>query len=220
MNRLLSIFFPNHCPYCSELIPYNMNECKCCRATFPLEPQVELTPTGEICIAPFVYDGKVRLAIEGFKFRGRLSNGCSLSAAISRAVKMTYGKDMDYELVTCVPMSNDRKRKRGFNQSEVLAEKAAAELQKPFIRLLKRESGAPVQHELSYKERIAQRSDTTIHLTDPELVKGKSILLIDDVMTTGTTLSNCCRILHEGGAARILCAVAAMTRSYGFDKKM
>ncbi len=209
MNRILAIFFPPKCPYCSKLIRYDQTECLVCRASFPHTPRISPIPSGEICIAPFTYSGKFRKAILEFKFRNRKSNYESFSSAIVCAVKNVYEKDMDFEVVTCVPMSRDRIKERGFNQSELIAKNVALHLKKPFEPLLYRDSGAPTQHTKSYNERISSK-DNTFHAINKDKIKGRKILLIDDIMTTGMTLSACCEVLEESGSERILCATVAM----------
>ncbi len=210
MNRITATIFPPRCPYCSKLLRYDMTECLLCRAQFPKQPRIELTPTGEICISPLTYDAKVRKAILDYKFHGKTFNAESLSAAMAAAVKRVYYKDMSFEVITCVPMSKDRRKRRGYNQSELIARNVAKLLDKPFEELMYRDSGAEQQHNLNAYERINNR-DMTYHVIDPEKIKGKKILIIDDVMTTGATLSNCSKILKEQGAERVLCAVAAIT---------
>lgn len=214
MNRLLSIFYPRKCPYCSKPLKHDMTECLVCRAEFPKVPRIEALPTGEICVAPFTYMGAVRRAICDYKFNGKKFNGYSLSEAVLSSIKDVYYKDMGFEIITCVPMSKDRKNERGFNQSEFIAKYVAEQLGKPFENLLCRDSGAAVQHEMTYKERISNNDDS-FHIVSSDKVRGKKLLLIDDIMTTGMTLSRCSTILRESGAERVFCASVAISKEYG-----
>lgn len=214
MNRLLSIFYPRKCPYCSKPLKYDMTECLVCRAEFPKTPRIEALPTGEICIAPFTYNGAIRRAICDYKFRGKKFNAYSLAGAVVSSIRNVYYKDMGFEVITCVPMSKDRKIERGFNQSELIARYAAEQLDKPFENLLYRESGAAVQHEKTYSERISGKDDS-FHVISQEKVEGKKLLLIDDIMTTGVTLSRCSTILRDCGAERVFCASVAISKEYG-----
>ncbi len=209
MNRLLSLIFPQKCPYCGKTIGYSLTECEACRESFPDKPFTRITNTGVKCSAPFLYEDKVKNAIIQLKFHRVVFNAGSLSAAVARTVCDIYGDHIP-ELVTCVPMSRDRLKKRGFNQSELLAEKTAALLGKSFVRTMKRDNGAEIQHELTREERI-NLIDRTYHIIDPSIVRGKEILLIDDIMTTGTTLLRCCEVLMDCGAEKVICAVAAIT---------
>ena len=213
MNRILSIFYPRKCPYCSKSLKYDMTECIVCRAEFPKVPRIEALPTGEICIAPFTYNGAVRKAITEYKFKGKRFNRYSLAGAVAAAIKNVYNKDMSFELITCVPMSKDRKMERGFNQAELIARCVSELLEKPFEKLLYRDDGAALQHELTYKQRITA-ADNSFHVIAPDKVRGKKLLLIDDIMTTGTTLSRCSALLKDCGAERVFCASVAISREY------
>ncbi len=213
MNRLLSIFYPRKCPYCSRLLKYDMTECLICRAEFPNVPRIEALPTGEICIAPFTYSGAIRRAICDYKFRGKKFNCYSFAGAVVSSIRNVYYKDMGFEIITCVPMSKDRRRERGFNQSELIARYTAEQLNKPFENLLCRDSGAALQHEMTYEERISG-NDNSYHIITPENVRGKKILLIDDIMTTGMTLSRCSAVLKSYGAERVFCASVAISKEY------
>lgn len=215
MNRFLAIFYPPKCPYCSRPLKFDMTECLVCRAKFPKVPRIEPLPTGEICVAPFTYNSVVRKAILDYKFKGKKFNSESLAGAVTASIRNVYNKDMSFEVITCVPMSKDRKKNRGFNQAEVIARRVAGLLDKPFENLLSRDDGAAVQHELTYEQRIS-RQDKTFHVIDPEKVRGKKLLLIDDVMTTGSTLSRCSGILKEAGAERVFCAAVAIVKGYSF----
>lgn len=209
MNRLLSLLFPPKCPYCGRSVGSGMTECDACRKSFPEKPFVRRAGAEVKCAAPFLYRNEVRNAIIQMKFHKTVFNADSLSAAVAGAVREVYGDNIP-ETVTCVPMSKDRLRKRGFNQAELLAEKTAALLGKSFVRTMKRDSGAEIQHELTREERI-NLPDRTYHIIDPSIVRDKEILLIDDIMTTGTTLLRCCQVLKDSGAKGVICAVAAIT---------
>lgn len=208
---LLELFFPPKCPYCNKSIRYDMTECLACRAGYPLDPRIDVTPKGDICIAPFTYEGIIAEALKNYKFRGSTFNSKSFSAAIVSAIRKTYYKDMNFEIVTSVPMTNKRRKKRGFNQSELIARNAARLMDKPYEELLVRNVDTDFQHYLGREERI-KHNKKYYSLTDPEKVSGKKILLIDDVMTSGATLSSCSEVLKDAGAERVLCAVTAIVR--------
>lgn len=216
MNRLLAFFFPPKCPYCSAPISHDMTECLVCRTKFPVHPRIEALPSGEICVAPFTYSESVRKAILDFKFHGYKFNSESLASAVANSIREVYCKDMGFEMITCVPMSKDRKKVRGFNQSELIAALAAKKLNKPYASLMYRDNGAALQHKKSYEQRI-NSEDKSFHIMQDADIKGKKLLLIDDVMTTGTTLSRCSALLRKGGAERVLCAAIAIVKEYSMD---
>ncbi len=207
----LEMLFPPKCPYCSKVISYDMTECLACRAAYPLDPMIEVTPKGDICIAPFTYEEKIAEAIKNYKFKGVVFNAKSFSAAIVSAIRKTYYKDMCFEVVTSVPMTLSRKKNRDFNQSELIAKNAAELLDKPYEELFVRTVDTSYQHYLERDKRI-QHNKNYYSVIDEEKIRGKKILLIDDIMTSGATLSACSEVLKDAGAERVLCAVAAIVR--------
>lgn len=108
-----------------------------------------------------------------------------------------------YDLIIPVPLHESRLKKRGFNQSAILAKSISKKTKiKVKSDILKRVKNTPFQSSLSYKERLENIKKNTF---DIDLKKGElasmSILLVDDVITTGITVSFCSRILKEKGNA-------------------
>lgn len=209
IDFILSLFFPNKCPYCSKVITRKLNECNDCRLQFPKNSRTKILPSGEICIAPFVYDSNVRQAIINYKFNGLRNNSKSFSNALYNAVETKY-KDIDFSVVCCVPLSKERLNERGFNQSETVARNIAKRFNKPYENLIIKIKNNKEQHSLSAEERV-KNVIGVYSVTDKEKVKNKTILLIDDILTTGNTLSECCKILKESDAKKVICASIAIT---------
>lgn len=206
---ILSILFPNRCPYCDKLIDMNETECSVCRGKFPDVPHIRKLAQGNVCVSPFVYDGTVRDAIRSLKFRNCVFNAKSLSGQMCRILQKLYG-DEDIDIVTAVPMSRSSKRERGYNQAELLAKETAKLLGKPYEELLKKVKKNLVQHELNGEDR--KRNVIGVYaVTDKRLITDKRILLVDDICTTGSTLSECCKVLLECSPADIICTCAAET---------
>lgn len=206
--RLLSMLLPNRCPYCRTLIHSDMTECAACRVHFPLFPRIEPVPSGAVCTAPFTYDTTVREAIIRFKFQNKKHYANSFARAAAQAVGEVY-KDMQIDVITAVPLSAQSRRERGYNQSELVARKIGNLLDIPYEELLLKNKQNRVQHELNYEERLVNVQGVYI-APRPAHVLGKTILLTDDIMTTGSTLSECCKVLKKNGAKSVLCVVVAM----------
>ena len=101
---------------------------------------------------------------------------------------------LDYDLITSVPMNRKKKWERGFNQSELIAMYLSRKMHREYIPLLSEKYGARTQRNLRYKERFLNVINR-YRVKNPDLVKGKILLLIDDVFTTGATINECARIL-------------------------
>lgn len=208
MGRILSLIFPDRCPYCREVLKYRQTVCEKCRKTFPSDAAVRTLFSDVCCIAPFFYEGTMRRAILDYKFKGARSNAENFSEEIALIVK-NAGFSLD--VVTYVPASFSSRWRRGFDQSDLVARKTAGKLGVPFLPLLKKTGKNKVQHELDHIER---RNNVIGVYTDvmPEETKGRNILLIDDICTTGSTLSECSRMLISAGAKKIYCASIAIVR--------
>ena len=112
--------------------------------------------------------------------------------------------------VTFVPMHPQRERKRGFNHSEMLARKTAERLGMECACLLERTRNAPQQARLSREERIRNLEGAfCVPDGQEDKVKGRNILLIDDVFTTGATAKSCAEALLAAGAAKVYFAAYA-----------
>ena len=114
--------------------------------------------------------------------------------------------------MTWVPVSPRRLRQRGYAQARLLAESACRLWETKPLPLLRKTVHNPAQSGL--KEAAARRANVLGAYTavDAELVEGKRVLLIDDVITTGATISECARILRTVGAREVVCATLARAR--------
>ncbi len=114
-------------------------------------------------------------------------------------------------LLVPVPLHKSRRRSRGFNQSELIAQAAAKCLQQKLevaCDALVRQRDTVSQVGLTREERIANVHGA-FRVADAAGVKGRDVMLVDDVMTTGTTLSECARVLKQAGAERVWAATVA-----------
>ncbi len=110
-------------------------------------------------------------------------------------------------------MHSSKRGERGFNQAELIVRAARKRLPEQFEiadGLLKRQRPTHSQVGLSREERIANMRGA-FRVTDPQRVKGATVIVVDDVMTTGTTVSECARVLKKAGAERVWAATVART---------
>lgn len=113
------------------------------------------------------------------------------------------------DLITSVPISKKRMKERGYNQSELIAKKLAKLTDKPYIKVLVKKHETKRQSELSKQER-AINIKNSFEVVNNGDIKGKEILLVDDVFTTGATVNECSRILKGSGAKSVKVAVIAI----------
>jgi ComF family protein len=115
----------------------------------------------------------------------------------------------DFDILTWVPVSPLRRFKRGYDQVELLARALGRELGTEPIRLLRKTRNAPPQSGISGE--AARRANVlgAYRVTDPQAIRDKRILLLDDVITTGATASECARTLLTAKAKQVNCAAVA-----------
>lgn len=154
--------------------------------------------------APFLYDGPLARAVRGMKFSGWHALGRHLAEAMAEVAG-----DLRADVLTWVPLSRRRLRRRGFDQAEVLAGPLASRLGFPVDRLLIRTRDTRAQARRAAADR---RRALAGAFTAPDPVPG-DVLLVDDVLTTGSTAAACAQALKEAGAGRVFLLTAA--RSVG-----
>ena len=116
----------------------------------------------------------------------------------------------DYDLVTFAPTNPGTQRRRGYNQAELLARAVAQRLALPCVPTLKKNRATQAMHGLTPAQRRDNVRDAYVLTVPGEVLLGKRVLLVDDILTTGATLSECGRALKAGGAAFVagLCAAS------------
>lgn len=212
LDRLMDLLFPPKCPFCGRLLERGELVCPDCQKELPwlsgagAETKVELTAG---CVSALRYQDKVRDAIHGYKFQGRSGRSGLFGLLIAQTVS-DHGLTAD--LVSWPSLSPKRLRRRGYDQGELLARQVGKELGLPVIRTLDK-ADRPAQSGL---EGEAQRRANLLGAytaLSPEQFRGRSVLLIDDVVTTGSTLSECAGTLRLAGAGKVLCATLAKAGS-------
>lgn len=208
---LLDLLFPPKCPFCGKLLERGTLLCPECGKSLPwlteaeAEKAVELT---EGCVSPLRYEGIVREGIHGFKFHGKSARSRAFGVLIAQCV---HDHGLTADLVSWPPLSKKRLRQRGYDQARLLAEAVGKELGLPVLRTLDKED-RPAQSGLEGEGERRANLLGAYSAHSPEAFRGKTILLIDDVVTTGATLSECAKTLALAGAGKVLCATLARAR--------
>lgn len=153
------------------------------------------------------YKDDVRNSLRRYKFRGRRHYG----QAYGRMLAMALEKQRCYnaDLLTFVPIAPLRRLKRGYDQVEVVAECVGKELYLPMQRTLRKIRNTPPQSGIADAARRRANVLGAYRPVDPEHFRGKRVLLLDDVVTTGATASECARVLLTAGAKEVFFAAIA-----------
>ncbi|HZD32502.1 MAG TPA: ComF family protein [Candidatus Angelobacter sp.] len=135
-----------------------------------------------------------------------------LGQKLAEAIAQLRISSDDAPLLVPVPLHKSKRRERGFNQSDLIVRAAVKRLPRYFelAPVLKRQRHTRSQVGLTRQERIANLRDA-FRVTDPARVKGRTVIVVDDVMTTGSTVSECARVLKQAGAERVWAATVART---------
>lgn len=210
-DRLLGLLFPPKCPFCARVLD-RPGVCAGCRASLPWTAEADSLwelPGGLRCAAPLWYRDAVREGLLRFKFRGAPGAAEPLGRLIAQCAAERLSGEFD--TVTWVPVSRRRLGRRGYDQAELLARGACRVWGVPPVRLLEKVRDNPAQSGLAEGAERRENVKGVYRAAEAEAVRGRRVLLIDDICTTGATLRECARVLREAGAAEVVCACAART---------
>lgn len=209
---IADLLYPPKCMLCHRIMESSASPvCGRCGHDLPeYDGALRSVQYFEKSVAPFYYEGCIRDAILRFKFRGMQNYAAKFAQWMAIWVRAELeGK---YDLVSWVPCSAQRRWTRGFDQAELLARALAAELNMPCGSVLKKVRNTPKQSQMPNAARRRANVLGAYKALDPENVSGKRILLVDDVLTTGATLSECGKMLRMAGSGDPVCAVISVAR--------
>ncbi len=209
LQVVLNLLYPPKCMVCGRLLA-TPDLCPDCAALLEaaLLPEAVRLEGGIVCAAAFYYDEPLRDVILRYKFHGRAHYSPTLGRYLARAAQMQLPGSFD--LVTWAPVSRRRRRQRGYDQGELLARAVAEAWNIPAQPLLKKSRHTPRQSSLNARERRANAAGAYAPVNHQPLT-GQRVLLVDDIVTTGSTLLTCAGVLQQQGA-EVLCAALAAER--------
>lgn len=210
-ERLWCLFLPARCLCCGRAVRPERLFCPGCVPALPKEPlsrEFPLPGGGFLAVAAcFPYEKGFRRTLHRLKFQEERALARPLGTLMAEAAS-SLGEELDG--VTWVPMSPQKLRRRGYNQSELLAKAVAKELGLPAWDLLEQVRETDTQHNLTR----AQRADNVRGAYRAKgAALGKRVLLVDDIVTTGATLRACAQGLYGAGAQKV-CAVCAANTAF------
>ncbi len=221
-RRLLSAVFPDRCPYCGEVIHHTDRLCENCAGNLVViegdtcefcglpakECRCGKRPHPyDRCLAPLYYEKMVRRGVLRMKEQERPYVVEELGLRMIR--RFIQSGEARPDGVTFVPMTHREERARGFNQSRLLAMQVAEGLDVPLLSVLQKVQETRPQKTLSALERTGNVLGA-FDLTPTADVTGKNLLLIDDLVTTGSTAGECAKVLKLYGAERVVLLTAAI----------
>ena len=222
-DSALSAFFPRRCPLCGAVLMPNQRICAVCS-----DNVVYISPpvcrhcgrplysctcyreefSFERCVSPFVYTKSIRRGIHRLKFNRGVSSASFFASFTAATVRREY-KNYAIDIIASVPMHSSDMHRRGYNQAALLANHIGELMQLPVSNnILAKPKKNNLQHSLPRSDR-RENVRGVFRVARPDKVRGRTVLLCDDIITTGATLDECAAMLLEAGAARVLCVTAA-----------
>lgn len=205
LTRALDLIFPPICGFCGEI----QNKYICSRC----EKMVDSIVTNKIDnynnkyfnkhLYIFKYENIIREKIIDYKFENKVYLYRTFSEAIIRN-KQNIDFIKQYDILIPVPIHKERRKQRGYNQSELIAKMIADEVRsiKLQVNVLKKDKNIVAQSTLNKAKRQENIKDV-YKIVNSEKIKNKKILILDDIYTTGSTVNECSKVLKEAGCKDI-----------------
>lgn len=213
-ESIIEWIFPTKCAFCHRLMDSREQlVCPRCRKSLPYARGAaaeQKLPYIDKCVSPFYYDGSVRDSLLRYKFGG-LSFYCEVYADF--LLNTIDERAVSCDIITWVPLSRKRLRKRGYDQARLLAESTAKKMGVRCVRLLEKTRNVKAQSLTGSAEARRKNIAGAYAAASAELIRGKRILIFDDIVTTGSTLAECAKVLKSCGAASVTAAAVARKRT-------
>ena len=225
-EKLLNLIFPPKCGFCGEITGNNHFICEKCHHLSTQKYINRCEFCGKIsysgicseCKNKRIYYDKLifcseyteefRQKIHLYKFSDKKYYYHFFTELIYERVK-----NEDFDLILPVPISRERYKERGYNQSGIISKKLAKMLEKPYsFDILIKIKNNERQSMQNFKDRLKSTKDV-FKIADNINVDKKKILLIDDIFATGSTVNECCRILRNAGVENIKVAVICISHT-------
>ena len=210
MTLLLDLLFPPRCAFCGKLLPIGKKDiCSDCAKNLPyIESGKILRKVGNhTCAVTFYYEDMVRKGIRALKFQKRAARAKAFAPYLVETVAGELGGEFD--AVTYVPISTQRRISRGFDQTQLLATYTAAAWGVPLETTIRKKRNNPPQSGLKSLQERRENVQNVYAICPRASVAGRRFLLIDDITTSGSTMIVCADLLLSAGAASVVCAALA-----------
>lgn len=216
-ERVLGLIFPPKCIFCGSLMDAgaDLHICGACYKKIPFVAANPLRLSGRceagVCdgaVSVFRYTGMVKHSLIRYKFYNRPGYYRTFARLLAKFI-LKVTNPTKFDMIISVPLHKTREFKRGYNQALLVAKALSREIGvRECSALLVRTRHTAAQSLLDRKSRL-KNVKGAFSVTDAEKIRGKGILLVDDILTTGATINECGSILKEAGAKSVMVAVVA-----------
>lgn len=237
-DSLLDLIYPKRCPFCGLIRPYMGTEaCEPCleklkpvRAPFCFKcgktvesdeisycfDCIKVQKTFERGFPTFLYEEPIKKSLYDFKYKNQRSYASFFGAAMVARYGDRY-RSLGIDGIIPVPVHPNKRRKRGYNQAELLAKELGKRIEVPvFSRYILRTTDTSPQKELDNKLRMKNLRNA--FKIGENTIKLKKVLLVDDIYTTGATIEACTQILKSYGIEKVYYTSVAIGSGYGMEE--
>jgi len=220
LTVLLDLLFPPKCPYCQKILDDpRAPVCPGCQPKLPWlegkagERRVDFTAG---CFSPLAYREQVPDAVRRYKFSRVRAYGAPFAQLMAQCLLDHLPEGAD--LISWCPLSRKRLRERGFDQAELLARAVGERLSVPAAPTLEKVRHTRPQSELEDEQARKANALGAYVLRSGVDLTGKRVVLVDDVVTSGSTMSECAALLLQAGAEAVYGLTLAQARP-GTDRE-
>jgi ComF family protein len=205
LRHAVNLLFPARCIFCRKYLPPDSTKmyCESCRLYIESFSSHEKPIPKGVCLYSLDYAADVRRAILAFKFRHRPQYAVPFGQILAPIAAKLHA-----DAITYAPVSALRLTQRGYDQSRLLAKAVGRELGIPVVRALYKRRHNRRQSRLDHNARAANVQDVYAARVSAELY-GRRVILIDDVVTTGSTMAQCRDVLLDAGVGEVICVALA-----------
>ena len=210
---LLDLLYPPKCPFCGRVLERGEESwCASCQENLPwTEPGQDKQVEGcSSCLSPLWYRDGVRSGMHGYKFGGGRGHAELFGTLMAQCLHDRWEAPVD--LITWAPLHPKRKKERGYDQAELLARRVGELSGLPVSGTLEKTRATAVQSQAGEDEARAANVRGAYRVLRELDLTGRRVVLIDDVATSGATLSECAAALRRAGADSVVGLTFARAR--------
>lgn len=212
IQTILNLIYPPKCPFCGRILERGeVDLCFGCQQSLPwTEGQNAAVDFCDISLSPLRYEDGVRQAVHRYKFNYGRIHSKFLGTLMAQCLHDRWSEKVD--AIVWVPLSEKRRARRGYDQAELLARRVGELSEIPVLDVLEKIRNTETQSRIEEPARRRANVLGAYRVRPGVSVEGMRVVLVDDVVTTGSTLAECASCLRMAGAESVAALTLACAR--------